>query len=74
MPKLSSKANYFHLSHQASLEHHLGDVLRKLLGGDDDDEDGLSGAGVADEDDAHAGLGWPARFAAATATMVIARL
>ena len=44
---------------EASVGHHLGDVLWKLLGGDgdgvDDDEAGL--AGVADDDDAHAGPG-----------------
>lgn len=43
---------------EAGVGHDLGDVLRELLGGDGDDEAGLAGAGVADDDDAHAG---PAR-------------
>lgn len=39
---------------EAGVGHDLGDVLGELLGGDGDDEAGLAGAGVADDDDAHA--------------------
>jgi len=36
--------------------HDPGHVLGELLGGERDDEAGLAGAGVADHDDADAGL------------------
>lgn len=39
---------------EAGGRHDAGDVLREGLGGDGDDEAGLAGARVADDDDPHA--------------------